>query len=164
MFVFWRPSFFVLQKEIQIRPCLWNGNQRPCYLFARKFLPEALDNLMLLFPNYISIWVEWQYQLLILWSIQEFHSTPVCLHSLCCKVPLDIALSTLPKMAFFECKGKWQSCESDFKPSWWVWRTLLPMLLPWGRWFVLNFFLHFGLFITFPYLYKNFVALFGWPL
>ncbi|CAI9766014.1 unnamed protein product [Fraxinus pennsylvanica] len=42
-------------KEIQIRPCLWNGNQRPCYLFARKFLPETLDNLMLLFPNYTSI-------------------------------------------------------------------------------------------------------------
>ncbi|XP_022845748.1 uncharacterized protein LOC111368627 isoform X2 [Olea europaea var. sylvestris] len=22
----------VLEKEIQIRPCLWNGNQQPCYL------------------------------------------------------------------------------------------------------------------------------------
>ncbi|KAL2533429.1 Core-2/I-branching beta-1 [Abeliophyllum distichum] len=43
------------RKEIQIRPCLWNGNQRPCYLFARKFLPETLDKLMLLFPNYTSI-------------------------------------------------------------------------------------------------------------
>ncbi|KAL0426668.1 UNVERIFIED_CONTAM: Glycosyltransferase BC10 [Sesamum latifolium] len=43
------------RKEIQIRPCLWNGNQRPCYLFARKFLPETLDNLLQLFPNYTSI-------------------------------------------------------------------------------------------------------------
>ncbi|CAA2971128.1 uncharacterized protein LOC111412154 [Olea europaea subsp. europaea] len=40
--------------EIQIRPCLWNGNQRPCYLFARKFLPETIDKLMLLYPNYTS--------------------------------------------------------------------------------------------------------------
>ncbi|XP_022857201.1 uncharacterized protein LOC111378254 isoform X2 [Olea europaea var. sylvestris] len=43
------------RKEIQIRPCLWNGNQRPCYLFARKFLPETLNNLMALFSNYTSI-------------------------------------------------------------------------------------------------------------
>ncbi|KAL2554135.1 Core-2/I-branching beta-1 [Forsythia ovata] len=43
------------RKEIQIRPCLWNGNRRPCYLFARKFLPETLDKLMLFFPNYTSI-------------------------------------------------------------------------------------------------------------
>ncbi|PSR85261.1 Mediator of RNA polymerase II transcription subunit like, partial [Actinidia chinensis var. chinensis] len=37
------------KKEIQLRPCIWNGMQRPCYLFARKFLPEALDSLMQLF-------------------------------------------------------------------------------------------------------------------
>ncbi|XP_057466898.1 glycosyltransferase BC10-like [Actinidia eriantha] len=43
------------KKEIQVRPCIWNGMQRPCYLFARKFLPEALDNLMQLFPNYTAI-------------------------------------------------------------------------------------------------------------
>ncbi|KAL3830126.1 hypothetical protein ACJIZ3_018928 [Penstemon smallii] len=43
------------RKEVQIRPCLWNGYQRPCYLFARKFLPDTLDNLMQLFPNYTSI-------------------------------------------------------------------------------------------------------------
>ncbi|XP_052199440.1 glycosyltransferase BC10-like [Diospyros lotus] len=43
------------RKEIQVRPCLWNGMQRPCYLFARKFLPETLDNLMLLlFSNYTT--------------------------------------------------------------------------------------------------------------
>ncbi|CAA2950492.1 uncharacterized protein LOC111412154 [Olea europaea subsp. europaea] len=41
-------------KEIQIKPCLWNGRQRPCYLFARKFLPQTLDKLMLIFPNYTS--------------------------------------------------------------------------------------------------------------
>ncbi|XP_057485955.1 glycosyltransferase BC10-like isoform X2 [Actinidia eriantha] len=43
------------KKEIQLRPCIWNGMQRPCYLFARKFLPEALDNLMQLFSNYTAI-------------------------------------------------------------------------------------------------------------
>ncbi|XP_010259898.1 PREDICTED: uncharacterized protein LOC104599175 isoform X2 [Nelumbo nucifera] len=41
-----------ITREVQIRPCLWNGMQRPCYLFARKFYPEALDNLMQLFSNY----------------------------------------------------------------------------------------------------------------
>ncbi|XXG64404.1 hypothetical protein AAC387_Pa05g2367 [Persea americana] len=34
------------------RQCLWNGVKRPCYLFARKFYPEALDNMMRLFSNY----------------------------------------------------------------------------------------------------------------
>ncbi|XP_047940816.1 glycosyltransferase BC10-like [Salvia hispanica] len=43
------------KKQVQITPCLWNGNPRPCYLFARKFLPETLDNLIQLFPNYTSI-------------------------------------------------------------------------------------------------------------
>ncbi|XP_075512916.1 glycosyltransferase BC10-like isoform X1 [Primulina tabacum] len=38
------------RREIQISPCMWNGKQRPCYLFARKFLPETLDNLMKLIP------------------------------------------------------------------------------------------------------------------
>ncbi|KAG7020925.1 hypothetical protein SDJN02_17613, partial [Cucurbita argyrosperma subsp. argyrosperma] len=43
------------RKEVQRWPCLWNGVQRPCYLFARKFYPEALDNLMNLFSNYSSL-------------------------------------------------------------------------------------------------------------
>ncbi|GER45768.1 Core-2/I-branching beta-1,6-N-acetylglucosaminyltransferase family protein [Striga asiatica] len=43
------------KKEIQIGPCLWNGNQRPCYLFARKFMPETIEKLIQLFPNYTSI-------------------------------------------------------------------------------------------------------------
>ncbi|XP_051114302.1 glycosyltransferase BC10-like [Andrographis paniculata] len=43
------------RKEVQIRPCLWNGVERPCYLFARKFLPETLDVLLQLYPNYTSI-------------------------------------------------------------------------------------------------------------
>ncbi|XP_071737604.1 glycosyltransferase BC10-like [Rutidosis leptorrhynchoides] len=30
-------------------PCMWNGMQRPCFLFARKFFPETLDNLLELF-------------------------------------------------------------------------------------------------------------------
>lgn len=46
----------LLQKERQVRPCLWNGMRRPCYLFARKFYPEAVDNLMFLFSNYPTIW------------------------------------------------------------------------------------------------------------
>ncbi|CAM8891944.1 unnamed protein product [Rhodiola kirilowii] len=40
------------KKELQIRPCLWNGLNRPCYLFARKFLPETLDVLLKIFSNY----------------------------------------------------------------------------------------------------------------
>ncbi|XP_042991881.1 glycosyltransferase BC10 isoform X1 [Carya illinoinensis] len=43
------------KKEVQRWPCLWNGEQRPCYLFARKFYPEALDNLLHLFSNYTAI-------------------------------------------------------------------------------------------------------------
>ncbi|XP_073275947.1 glycosyltransferase BC10-like isoform X2 [Primulina huaijiensis] len=43
------------KREIQIQPCMWNGRQRPCYLFARKFLPETLEKLLELFPKYTSI-------------------------------------------------------------------------------------------------------------
>ncbi|CAF2107184.1 unnamed protein product [Brassica napus] len=35
-------------------PCTWNGITRPCYLFARKFHPDALDTLVNLFQNYTS--------------------------------------------------------------------------------------------------------------
>ncbi|CAD5192264.1 unnamed protein product, partial [Musa acuminata subsp. malaccensis] len=42
---------FILQKVVTVKPCLWNGMKRPCYLFARKFYPEALHNLMQLFSN-----------------------------------------------------------------------------------------------------------------
>ncbi|CAL9083531.1 unnamed protein product, partial [Musa acuminata var. zebrina] len=42
-------------KEVTVKPCLWNGMKRPCYLFARKFYPEALHNLMQLFSNYTLI-------------------------------------------------------------------------------------------------------------
>ncbi|XP_066352697.1 glycosyltransferase BC10-like isoform X2 [Miscanthus floridulus] len=42
------------KKELLQRPCLWNGLKRPCYLFARKFYPEALDNLVNLFSNYYN--------------------------------------------------------------------------------------------------------------
>ncbi|KAM7268318.1 hypothetical protein ACFE04_010484 [Oxalis oulophora] len=38
-----------------VQECLWNGVKRPCYLFARKFYPEALDNLLQLFSNYSTI-------------------------------------------------------------------------------------------------------------
>ncbi|KAJ6838625.1 uncharacterized protein M6B38_318380 [Iris pallida] len=43
------------KKTVMEKPCIWNGRRRPCYLFARKFYPEALDNLMHLFPNYTVI-------------------------------------------------------------------------------------------------------------
>uniref|UniRef100_A0A0E0LF98 Uncharacterized protein n=1 Tax=Oryza punctata TaxID=4537 RepID=A0A0E0LF98_ORYPU len=41
--------------QVMRRPCLWNGMKRPCYLFARKFYPEALDNLMNIFSNFTII-------------------------------------------------------------------------------------------------------------
>ncbi|KAE8806802.1 hypothetical protein D1007_16888 [Hordeum vulgare] len=41
--------------EMQRRPCMWNGMKRPCYLFARKFYPEALDTLMNIFSNFTVI-------------------------------------------------------------------------------------------------------------
>ncbi|XP_073010655.1 glycosyltransferase BC10-like [Typha latifolia] len=44
-----------LKKQVHRRPCLWNGMKRPCYLFARKFYPEAIDNLMNLFSNFTVI-------------------------------------------------------------------------------------------------------------
>lgn len=40
------------KKEVQISPCIWNGMKRPCYLFARKFYPDTLENLTNLFSNY----------------------------------------------------------------------------------------------------------------
>ncbi|THU72450.1 hypothetical protein C4D60_Mb04t12260 [Musa balbisiana] len=43
------------KKVVSVKPCLWNGMKRPCYLFARKFYPEALHNLMQLFSNYTLI-------------------------------------------------------------------------------------------------------------
>ncbi|XP_042396216.1 glycosyltransferase BC10-like [Zingiber officinale] len=44
------------EKKVETRkPCLWNGTRRPCHLFARRFLPEALNKLMHLFPNYTAI-------------------------------------------------------------------------------------------------------------
>ncbi|XP_008801394.1 glycosyltransferase BC10 [Phoenix dactylifera] len=43
------------KKEVLKRPCLWNGSKRPCYLFARKFLPETLDSLMNLFSNFTAL-------------------------------------------------------------------------------------------------------------
>lgn len=52
-------SFFcyslVLQGEELYWPCVWNGIRRPCYLFARKFHPEALDKLLDMFSNYTTI-------------------------------------------------------------------------------------------------------------
>ncbi|XP_038700893.1 glycosyltransferase BC10-like [Tripterygium wilfordii] len=43
------------KRETTVKPCLWNGIQRPCYLFARKFYPETIDNLLHLFSNWTTI-------------------------------------------------------------------------------------------------------------
>ncbi|KAJ6354980.1 hypothetical protein OIU77_005557 [Salix suchowensis] len=43
------------KKEVQIQPCLWNGITRPCYLFARKFHKETIDDLLQLFSNYTAL-------------------------------------------------------------------------------------------------------------
>ncbi|KAK1420872.1 hypothetical protein QVD17_22799 [Tagetes erecta] len=40
--------------ETTILPCMWNGMNRPCYLFARKFLPETLDSMIDIFSNYTT--------------------------------------------------------------------------------------------------------------
>ncbi|KQJ84453.1 uncharacterized protein LOC100845873 [Brachypodium distachyon] len=40
------------KKVVTENPCLWNGMKRPCYLFARKFYPESINNLMNLFSNH----------------------------------------------------------------------------------------------------------------
>ncbi|WJX45707.1 hypothetical protein P8452_32568 [Trifolium repens] len=40
------------KRTVLTTPCMWNGSKRPCYLFARKFYPDALDKLMCLFSNY----------------------------------------------------------------------------------------------------------------
>ncbi|KAG8069947.1 hypothetical protein GUJ93_ZPchr0006g42120 [Zizania palustris] len=42
------------KKAVTMTPCVWNGTKRPCYLFARKFYPEALNNLLKLFSGYTS--------------------------------------------------------------------------------------------------------------
>lgn len=42
-------------KDIVRTPCSWNGRRRPCYLFARKFVPETLENLISVFSNYTMI-------------------------------------------------------------------------------------------------------------
>ncbi|KAL2896748.1 Ropporin-1-like protein [Bienertia sinuspersici] len=38
-----------------VTPCMWNGQRRPCYLFARKFYPETLEKLINLFSNYTVV-------------------------------------------------------------------------------------------------------------
>jgi len=43
------------KKVVTEKPCLWNGAKRPCYLFARKFYPESINNLLTLFANYTLI-------------------------------------------------------------------------------------------------------------
>ncbi|KAF7010755.1 hypothetical protein CFC21_025123 [Triticum aestivum] len=35
-----------IKKVVTQNPCLWNGVKKPCYLFARKFYPESMNNLI----------------------------------------------------------------------------------------------------------------------
>ena len=44
-----------LQHPRSITPCKWNGQKRPCYLFARKFYPDTLEKLINLFSNYAVV-------------------------------------------------------------------------------------------------------------
>lgn len=44
-----------LKKQVSRRPCMVNGKQKPCYLFARKFLQETLSILLNVFPNATNI-------------------------------------------------------------------------------------------------------------
>ncbi|XP_058785776.1 glycosyltransferase BC10-like isoform X1 [Vicia villosa] len=39
------------KRTVLMTPCIWNGSKQPCYLFARKFYPDALERLMYLFSN-----------------------------------------------------------------------------------------------------------------
>lgn len=43
------------KKTVLTTPCIWNGMRRPCFLFARKFFPETLDNWMKIFPNSTTV-------------------------------------------------------------------------------------------------------------
>lgn len=40
-----------LKKQQTIRPCMVNGERKPCHLFARKYASETLNILLNLFPN-----------------------------------------------------------------------------------------------------------------
>lgn len=45
-------ALIVFGQAVQtLKPCMWNGRQRPCFLFARKFLPETGDVLLELLPS-----------------------------------------------------------------------------------------------------------------
>ncbi|KAM0006169.1 putative glycosyl transferase, family 14 [Helianthus debilis subsp. tardiflorus] len=40
-----------ITKKTMVMPCMWNGINRPCYLFARKFKPDTLHRMIDLFTN-----------------------------------------------------------------------------------------------------------------
>lgn len=43
-------------KKLEMRhPCVWNGVQRPCYLFARKFIADTTNHLENLFTNITDV-------------------------------------------------------------------------------------------------------------
>ncbi|GAB2215722.1 hypothetical protein Droror1_Dr00020118 [Drosera rotundifolia] len=46
-----------ITKSVMLCPCMWNGQRRPCYLFARKFYPKTLNRLLHLFSNYTMVLV-----------------------------------------------------------------------------------------------------------
>ena len=108
------PFYFLLlqQKEVQKWACLWNGVQRPCYLFARKFYPEALDNLLYIFSNYTAIWARY------FWLSKFFGWSNCCFrpvrsifgsHIAYEVVNCHIIRAEWSRSTILECKGNWHS-------------------------------------------------------
>ncbi|KAM0030729.1 putative beta-N-acetylhexosaminidase [Helianthus debilis subsp. tardiflorus] len=44
-----------ITKKTMVMPCMWNGINRPCYLFARKFKPDTLHRMIDLFTNQMML-------------------------------------------------------------------------------------------------------------
>lgn len=121
-------GFFVLQKVATQKPCLWNGMKRPCYLFARKFYPEALDNLIHLFSNYTVIWF-----IHTVWDLPSddtfFTSVP---HENRCRLWSSNSFGTnLDIEATEDCWNSWDDSELCFWAGGWKWLLLLVHYTLW---------------------------------
>ena len=49
-------TFFTFLQNLPLVPCMWNGVQRPCFLFARKFDPSTIDALLNLPKEVLGYW------------------------------------------------------------------------------------------------------------
>lgn len=131
-----------LQKQVQQSPCLWNGMKRPCYLFARKFYPEALNNLLHLFSNFTSIWAGLHYHSPVEYQLPT--STSTLLNSYFYYNQCRISYQTIKFSDSLQ--GEIIGWVDDFpaQPRWW-----LPQLqsqtkpthsyttsLSWSRWLI----------------------------